>query len=35
MKAFRLQVVAHTPATEAASSSYYLGPWIRDPQYEG
>ena len=26
MKAFKLQMVAQTPATAAASSSYYLGP---------
>ena len=35
IKAFTLQMVAQTPATAAASSNYYLGPWIRDPQYEG
>ena len=26
MKAFKLQMVAQTPATDAASSNYYLGP---------
>ena len=26
MKAFKLQMVAQTPATVAAASSYYLGP---------
>ena len=26
MKAFKLQIVAQTPATAAASSNYYLGP---------
>ena len=26
MKAFKLQMVAQTPATSAASSNYYLGP---------
>ena len=26
MKAFKLQMVAQTPATAAASSNYYLGP---------
>ena len=26
MKAFQLQMVAQTPATDAASSNYYLGP---------
>ena len=26
MKAFKLQMVAQTPATAVASSSYYLGP---------
>ena len=35
MKAFKLQMVAQTPATAAASSNYYLGPWIRDSHYEG
>ena len=34
MKAFKLQMVAQTPAITAASSNYYLGPWIRHPHYE-
>ena len=34
MTAFKLQMVAQTPETVAAPSNYYLGPWIRDLQYE-
>ena len=31
MKAFKLQMVAPTPVTAAASSSYYLGPLDQRP----
>ena len=31
IKAFKLQMVAQTPATAAASSSYYLGPLDQRP----
>ena len=31
MKAFKLQMVAQTPATAAASSIYYLGPLGQKP----
>ena len=35
MKAFKLQMVAQTPGTVAASFNCYLGTWIRDSQNEG
>ena len=34
MKAFKLQMVAQTPAAAAPSSTTIWGPWIRYPQYE-
>ena len=27
-------MVVQAPTSATASSNYYLGPWIRDPQYE-
>ena len=35
MEAFKLQMVVQAPMSATASSNYYLGPWMRDPQYEG
>ena len=35
LKAFSLQMIAHDSMISTASSNYYLGPWIRYPQYEG
>ena len=35
LKTFKLQMVVQAPTSATASSNYYLGPWIRDPQYEG
>ena len=35
LKAFTLQMVVLAPISATASSNYYLGPWIRDPQNEG
>ena len=35
MKAFKLQMVAHTLATSAASSNYYLGPLDQRPSIWG
>ena len=34
LKAFKLQTVVQAPRSATDSSSYYLGPQIRDPQYE-
>ena len=28
-------MIVHAPTISVASSNYYLGPWIRDRQYEG
>ena len=35
LKAFNLQMVVSAPMSATASSNYYIGPWIRHPQYEG
>ena len=34
-KDFKLQIVVQAPTITTASSNYYLGSLIRDPQYEG
>ena len=34
LKAFKSQTVVQAPMSATDSSSYYLGPQIRDPQYE-
>ena len=35
LKYFNLQIVVRAPMSATASSKYYLGSWIKDPQYGG